>query len=360
MNIHNSNNLELDLERISILYTNTNIGYMGMVFAVGCLYFVVHKYSSPRLANVWAFIMFIAYIPRVLTSVLFAIKQKNKTITEKNIKPWEHYITLSSIAPYTCFVSAIFFPYGENVYISTLYCAVVFMSLAIGGVIALTPSLGPIILYLNLAIFSIIAKCIWLQETIYIVLACFLFVGNLMIMKLITMQNKTLIENIALKIQNKQFSLIDPLTKLWNRRRLDLHVEKLVPATQRSGEPFSLIILDIDHFKQYNDTKGHAAGDELLIKVADVLLDCSREEDLVVRYGGEEFIVLLPQTRIKDAAVIAERVRKTVKEKTGVTISAGLAEYNVKINFDQLIQKADEALYTAKNSGRDQYVLAPT
>ena len=90
-------------------------------------------------------------------------------------------------------------------------------------------------------------------------------------MNLIIRQHKTLIENIALKIENNKFSLIDPLTKLWNRRRLDLHVEKLVPASRRSGEPFSLIFLDIDHFKQYNDMYGHSKGDELLKKVAEVL-----------------------------------------------------------------------------------------
>lgn len=358
-NVKDSNNLELDFERICILYANTNFGYTGMILAVVFLYFVVHQYSSPGLANLWAFIMFIVYVPRILTSVLFVRKLKNKKITQENIKPWEHYMTLSSIAPYICFIAVIFFPYGEHVYVSTLICAVAFLALAIGGVIALTTSLTSIMLYLNLAIFSIILKCISFQETIYIVLACFLFVGNLMVMKLIIMQHKTLIENIALKIENNRFSLTDPLTKLWNRRRLDLHVEKLVPAAKRSGNPFSLIFLDIDHFKQYNDTKGHSEGDVLLKKVADVLNECSREEDLVVRYGGEEFIVILPQTRIKDAEVIAERIRTTVKAKTDVTISAGLAEYNENINFDQLLQKADEALYTAKNTGRDQYVLAP-
>ena len=82
-------------------------------------------------------------------------------------------MTLTSIVPYICFIAVIFFPYGENVYVTTLFCAVIFMALATGGVIALTTSLASIMLYLNLAIFSIIAKCLLLQEIIYIVMACF-------------------------------------------------------------------------------------------------------------------------------------------------------------------------------------------
>lgn len=352
------NNPELDFERISILYANINIGYFGMLAAVSFLYFVVYKYSSPVMANTWVLVIFITYIPRIALSILFAKKLKKKEITPANVKPWERYMTLASILPYACFISVIYLPYGENELISVLFCAVVFMSLATGGVITVTTSLGAIMWYINLAFLSIIAKCFWLQDTIFILLGCLMFIGYLLTIKLIVRQNKTLIENIALKIENNKYSLIDPLTKLWNRRRLDLHIEKLVPVSRRSGTPFSLVILDIDNFKEYNDANGHSAGDELLIKVADVLLDCSREQDLVVRYGGEEFIVILPQTRIRDAEVIARRIRKTVKEKTGVTISAGLAEYNNKISFDQLVQKADEALYTAKDEGRDRHILA--
>ena len=358
--LNDSNTLELDFERICILYANVKFAIFGTAAAICFLYFVIYKYSSPGLANLWVAFNLFAYIPRIILSILFMRKLKNQEITLVNVKSWEDYMTLSCIFPYLCFVAVIFLPYGENEFLATAICALMFMTMATGGALALTTSLGPIMLYTSLAMFSIIGKSLLLHDMIFTLLAFFMFIGYLLIIRLIIRQNKTLIENITLKIHNKLFSLIDPLTKLGNRRRLDLHVEKLVPASRRSGDPFSLIILDIDHFKEYNDTNGHAAGDELLIKVADILQDCSREQDLVVRYGGEEFIVLLPQTLIKYAEMIAERIRITVKEKTGVTISAGLAEFHHKTNFDQLLQKADAALYTAKRNGRDQYVLAPT
>jgi len=356
--LQDNNNTELDFERISILYANINIGYFGVAVAVAFLYYVVYQYSSPVIANIWGLIVFIAYLPRIALSILFAIKLKKHEIVPENIRPWERYMTLSTIVPYICFISVIYLPYGENQLISILFCALIFMSLATGGVLTITTSLPSILLYINLALLSIIVKCFWSQDKIFILLGCFFFIGYILIIKLIIRQNRTLVENISLKIENNKSSLIDPLTKLWNRRRLNLHIEKLVPASKRSGEPFSVIILDIDHFKEYNDTNGHNVGDELLIKIADILLECSRDQDLVVRYGGEEFLIILPITRIAQAEVITERIRTAVKEKTDVTISAGLAEYSDKINFDQLVQKADVALFTAKNNGRNRYVLA--
>ena len=356
--LKDNKNPELDFERICILYSNINIGYFGMFIAVGFLYFVVYEYSSPRLANLWILVFLLTYLPRICFSILFAMKLKKQEITPENISPWERYMTLSSIVPYISFVCVIYFPYGENELTSILICSLVFMSLATGGVLTLTTSLGSIMWYMHLAIFSIIIKCIWLQDRIFILLALFMFLGYLLVMKLIKRQNKTLVENIALKIENNKFSLTDPLTKLGNRRRLDLHVEKLIPASERSGDPFSLIMLDIDHFKKFNDTYGHNAGDDLLVQIANILTGCSRDQDLVIRYGGEEFIVLLPKTRIKDAEFITRRILATVKEKTDVTISAGLAEYDKRISFDKLTEMADSALYTAKENGRDQYVLA--
>ena len=357
-NLKDSNQLELDFERICILYENVNFAHFGTTLAVVFLYFMVREYSSPDVAITWAGLMVLAYLPRIFLSIIFAGRLKNKKITQTNIRPWEHYVTLSTVLPYICLVSVIFLPYGDKQFIATAICGVVFMSMATGGAMALSTSLGAILLYINLAMLSIIVKCFWLDNHISILLGYLLFIGYFLITRLIIRQHKTLVENIALKIENNQFALIDPLTKLWNRRRLDLHIEKLVPASIRNGEPFSVIMIDIDHFKEFNDTNGHKAGDELLIKIADLLLDCSRDQDLVVRYGGEEFIVLLPQTAIKNAAVITDRIRRNIKEKTEVTISAGVAEFSDDVDFDQLVNKADRALYTAKENGRDRYVLA--
>ena len=151
---------------------------------------------------------------------------------------------------------------------------------------------------------------------------------------------------------------MDPLTKLGNRRRLYLYIDKLIPTSRRSDEPFSIIIADIDNFKQYNDTHGHNAGDDLLVAVAKRILESTRDQDLVVRYGGEEFMVVLPLTNIEQAKILAKRMCATVKADTAVTISAGLAVYSINMDFAQLVHEADEALYGAKDAGRDNFKVA--
>lgn len=133
--------------------------------------------------------------------------------------------------------------------------------------------------------------------------------------------------------------------------------ENLVPVSRRRGEPFTIILLDVDHFKQYNDTHGHSAGDELLVKLGQILNECSRDQDLVVRYGGEEFMLVLPSTNAEDARILANRISGAVREKTDVTISAGLAMQTTDSELDDLIQQADDKLYSAKMSGRDAVVV---
>ncbi len=357
-NLKDSNQLELDFERICLLYSNVKYAHFGTFLAGLFLFFFISRYSSPNIAKIWISTLVIIYIPRIIISIQFSKKLAKQEITPANIKPWEKYLTITSMAPHLCMVSSIFLPYGNNEYISTAVCGLIFMTLASGGVLALTTSLGVILFYINISMLSIVIKLIWLHDPLFIMLGVMLFSGYILVTRMLIGHNKLLIENIALKIENKQSSLVDPLTKLWNRRRLDLHIEKLFPTSLRSGDPFCLVMLDIDHFKQYNDTHGHTAGDETLVKVANLMEECSRDQDLVVRYGGEEFLVVLPQTEINNAAVITERIRRNVKDKTDVTISAGIAEFNNDTDFEQIIARADKALYTAKENGRDRYVLA--
>ena len=357
-NSKENNNLELDFERICFFYANANTGYLGIFITIIFMGFIINEFSSFKIALTWVLVVIAAYLPRLMLSIKFTRKLERQEITPENIRPWEQICYYNSFLPFICFASVVFLPYGDNELISILFCAVVIVILIAGGVLLYSTSTKVIYLFIDICLFSLIAKCFWIQEYWSVILGCYFTFVYILMRRLIKKQNLVFIENIALKIESKKQSLTDPLTKLWNRRRLNLHIEKLIPESKRSNQPFSLIILDIDHFKNYNDTKGHQAGDVLLVKIANVLLECSRDQDLVVRYGGEEFVMLLPRTGIKDAEVIAERVLTTVKQKTDVTISAGLAQYYEQIDFDQLIHKADEALYTAKNNGRDRYVLA--
>jgi diguanylate cyclase (GGDEF)-like protein len=163
------------------------------------------------------------------------------------------------------------------------------------------------------------------------------------------------IDNARLYEKTKKYSLHDPLTGLANRRMMHIVFDRSINRAKRYKEPFSVIMLDIDHFKKYNDTHGHFEGDRLLIELAKLIVHETREIDLVVRYGGEEFIVLLPETDLDKACEVAERMRGTIDEKCATTISLGVSTYNKNIQTkDELIKNVDAALYNAKKRGRNR------
>jgi diguanylate cyclase (GGDEF)-like protein len=145
----------------------------------------------------------------------------------------------------------------------------------------------------------------------------------------------------------------DPLTGVSNRRALDESLNNLFAMKSRYQTSFSLIICDIDHFKQVNDKHGHVYGDNVLREVAQHLDDCVRETDLVARFGGEEFVLVLPQTDLGGACILADRVRHLISEKMAVTISGGVACVKEGDTPGSLLSRADAALYSAKSGGRN-------
>ncbi|MGD8515087.1 MAG: GGDEF domain-containing protein, partial [Granulosicoccaceae bacterium] len=158
----------------------------------------------------------------------------------------------------------------------------------------------------------------------------------------------------------------DPLTGLYNRRWLEQSLPRLLQRALQDGDTLCLLMIDIDHFKRYNDEHGHSAGDAVLCMLAEILSSQIRPTDTVVRLGGEEFLVMLPDTFITDARIIAERlceqVRKTGSKQTGLnlpplTISVGLACSTDAPDATQLINLADEAMYRAKQRGRDRVCI---
>lgn len=156
----------------------------------------------------------------------------------------------------------------------------------------------------------------------------------------------------------EQLSVTDSLTGLLNRRYLDKRLIEEIQRSKRHRFPMSLMMLDIDNFKSYNDTFGHQAGDAALKIVANVLQDILRGADVAARYGGEEFAILLPQTTSNEAAAIAERLRQRIEHtefsKRKITVSIGIAACSNEIDTpDDIIGAADYALYDAKNNGRN-------
>jgi diguanylate cyclase (GGDEF)-like protein len=163
------------------------------------------------------------------------------------------------------------------------------------------------------------------------------------------------VNNARLFEEAKFYSIQDHLTGLLNRRSLQMQMEKCVEAAKRYGESFSVIMLDIDHFKQYNDTHGHVEGDRLLVELAGILLHKMRNADYVFRYGGEEFLVILPETDSGKAYEAAERLRIAMEAEAGVTISLGVATYRKDAHdSSSLIERADVLLYRAKQNGRNR------
>jgi diguanylate cyclase (GGDEF)-like protein len=155
-----------------------------------------------------------------------------------------------------------------------------------------------------------------------------------------------------------QLSVTDPLTGLLNRRYIEERLDEEISRSSRSGEPISFLMLDVDEFKSYNDRFGHPAGDEALRIVGAILQQNLRGADVAVRYGGEEFSVLLPDTNVEEAEAIAERIRSHVERtefpKRKVTVSIGVASRSSEDgDVAELVLAADKALFRAKESGRN-------
>ena len=180
--------------------------------------------------------------------------------------------------------------------------------------------------------------------------------------------SKTEISNLQHSLEAiRAESLTDPLTGLGNRKYFDRSIEMAVQAALASGEPLSLLMFDIDHFKSFNDSYGHLTGDQVLRLVGMSLKQTIKGQDITARYGGEEFAVVLPNTALRQALTVADHIRRAVmakelkKKSTGeilgrVTISVGVSMLKPGDDTDSLIERADACLYAAKRNGRNRVI----
>lgn len=169
-------------------------------------------------------------------------------------------------------------------------------------------------------------------------------------------------ELIKITEKYKKLSITDQLTGLLNRRELDNRLYQEFYKVRKSGEFLSVIILDVDHFKVINDKFGHHVGDIVLINLADLLKDNARRQDFVGRWGGEEFMIICPETDSKQVYDVCEKMRKVIEELQipeigGITASFGASTYKENDSIETFIKRADEGLYKAKNSGRNKCVF---
>ena len=192
--------------------------------------------------------------------------------------------------------------------------------------------------------------------------ACFVWLtANLSLLTAMDVMRVNLLEREA---------LTDPLTGVFNRRYLDQRLTQEVISARRYGLPLSVSLLDIDHFKQVNDTYGHLVGDRVLVSVGQIVARVMRDSDVCARYGGEEFLVIMPNTPLVGATNVAERMRECIeshkfngnREPTGtgeirVTVSIGVASLGDTIDSEEmLVNAADKNLYCAKHVGRNQVI----
>lgn len=175
------------------------------------------------------------------------------------------------------------------------------------------------------------------------------------------------LSNALLHEKTEVLSVTDGLTQLFDHRQMMHILEKEFERCRRYQSTLSILMMDIDYFKKINDTYGHQKGDEVLVSLASVLNRMCRSNDTASRYGGEEFVVVLPETRKEGATIIADRIRNAMAQKRfrasekefGVTLSCGIAELNLETMStpSDLIHVADRALYKAKEEGRDRMIL---
>ncbi|MBW6472276.1 MAG: sensor domain-containing diguanylate cyclase [Anaerolineaceae bacterium] len=186
------------------------------------------------------------------------------------------------------------------------------------------------------------------------------------LLSLFSSQVAVTLENSRLYQEVQELAVLDPLTQVYNRRGFAEFAIREIERAQRFNHSLALLFLDIDHFKEVNDTHGHAAGDQILIGIADRCRNTLRNVDVISRHGGEEFLVLLLESNLRAAQKIANRVQSVIKDypfqtddgPISITISIGVAEFNDQVNgLNTLIHNADMALYKAKSSGRNRVVI---
>jgi two-component system cell cycle response regulator len=165
--------------------------------------------------------------------------------------------------------------------------------------------------------------------------------------------------------QLRELTITDDLTKLHNMRHFYVQLQLEIDRTSRYKNPLSLLLLDVDRFKQYNDTYGHLEGDKILIELGRVIRECLRKSDTAYRYGGDEFMVVLPQTQGNEARNVAERIRAQFPaeyshrepDRIDTTLSIGVVEHRPKEDLSEFVKRADQAMYKAKKQGGNHSIL---
>lgn len=209
----------------------------------------------------------------------------------------------------------------------------------------------------------------WMRTLVVIVVTLFAFIAQLLLkrqkkIEILLRRHQLELESIVEERTHKLIKIasLDPLTEIYNRRKFSEVLDEQIQISRRYKNPLSLLLCDLDSFKNINDKYGHQMGDDVLIKFASIVKNNLRITDFYARWGGEEFIMLLPQTYLDEAKIVAEKIRITVSEfkfaeTFHLTVSFGITIYYENENPESIIKRADDALYSAKATGRNRTVI---
>ena len=176
-------------------------------------------------------------------------------------------------------------------------------------------------------------------------------------------------EELRKRSRYRELSIVDDLTQLYNPRHFYAQLKNEIDRANRYEQPLTLLLLDLDDFKQFNDTYGHIEGDQVLLRLGQVVKRCLRQTDSAYRYGGEEFTIILPMTTSADGITIAERIRTEFEKETfspvpgqgvHVTVSIGLTQYKPQEDMKVFVQRADQLMYQAKRNGKNRVCFQPS
>ena len=360
----NRKDIELDFiesvnyERVKALYkAATSQGLLSSFLVISFIPLFLWSQVDHTVIGAWTVSIVTVNILRIYLLKQFNRLLTSNKITKENATKWEWYFVIGIALIGLVWTTATFFPFHGNALASRLYILLILVGINAAIVSMYMASRNTMLAYLTITLIPGFGRVAWGGDTPNIVIGLLGIVFISIMIKSIKSNSRNLIEIITLKLKNEELSKKDALTGLWNRRQLYAFVDKLIPAATKETTPFSILMMDIDFFKKYNDTHGHSAGDILLRQVSQLILSKIRDVDLAVRYGGEEFMVIFVNMEITNAKIIAERLRVAIRDETDVTVSSGLVEFEPGVAFDDLTKKADMLLYKAKESGRDVTVV---